>query len=602
MRISSAIALVTLAATAVFTGAAHGAEDSEVKVLTSENFKDVINQKFVLVDFYAPWCGHCQNLEPEYEAAAKMLKEDETIQLAKIDCVAEKEICKSYEVGSYPTLKIFREGIPRDYKGTRKSDGIVSYLKKHAAPPVTILTAETLPAFAESERVVVVAVLPANDPQREEVEKIARYYRDDFIFGVVEEHPDVQAPAVVLYKKFDEGKNILKGEITDGTLVNFVRANCLPTIDEIGATNYAHYMDASIPLAYLFYGAEDQRDKLKEGFEAIAKEWKGKVNFVYLDALKYGAHAANVGLKEEWPAFAIQDVNTAEKFPLEQNGEPLTAERIKQHISDVVAGINKAKVKSEAIHESNDGNVKIVVAHTYDEIVHDKEKDVLIEYYAPWCGFCKRLEPIYDELGALYKGSNIVIAKLDATANDLPASVPFAVKGYPTIKFKKAGQDDYIDYSGERTAASFVDFLRKNAVNKVDIADPEGLYEPKLKSEAAPETQDGPVTVVVANNYEDIVHDNEKDVLIEFYAPWCGFCKLLAPIYDELGALYKGSNVVIGKFDATANDLPTSVPFAVKGYPTIKFKKAGAKDYIDYKGERTAAAFVDFLRKNAVNK
>lgn len=62
MRISSAIALVTVAATAMFTGVAQGAADSEVKVLTSENFKDVINQKFVLVDFYASWCGHCQNL------------------------------------------------------------------------------------------------------------------------------------------------------------------------------------------------------------------------------------------------------------------------------------------------------------------------------------------------------------------------------------------------------------------------------------------------------------------------------------------------------------------------------------------------------------
>ncbi|KAG0272988.1 protein disulfide-isomerase precursor [Linnemannia exigua] len=602
MRISSAIALVSMAATAMFTGLSADAAEPVVKVLTSENFKDVINQKFVLVDFYAPWCGHCQNLEPEYDAAAKMLREDEDIQLAKVDCVAEKEICKTYEVGSYPTLKIFREGIPREYKGNRKSDGIISYLRKHAAPPVTVLTAETLPAFAESENVVVVAVLPANDPQREEVDKIARYYRDDFIFGVVEEHPDVKAPAVVLYKKFDEGKNILEGEITDAKLVNFVRANCLPMVDEIGATNYAHYMDASVPLAYLFYANTQQRDGLKQGFEAVAKEWKGKLNFVYLDATKYGAHAANVGLKEDWPAFAVQDVNTAEKFPLEQNSEPITEERMRQHITDVLAGINKAKVKSEAIPESNDGPVTIVVGHNYDEVVHNKDKDVLIEYYAPWCGFCKRLEPIYDELGELYKGSNVVIAKLDATANDLPASVPFAVSGYPTIKFKKAGQDNYIDYSGERTTAAFVNFLRKNAVNKVEIVDPEGLYEPKLKSEAVPETQDGPVTVVVANNYEQVVHDNDKDVLIEYYAPWCGFCKRLVPIYDELGALYKGSNIVIAKFDATANDLPSSVPFAVSGYPTIKFKKAGSKDYIDYKGERTTEGFVTFLRKNAANK
>ncbi|KAG0321719.1 protein disulfide-isomerase precursor, partial [Linnemannia gamsii] len=205
-------------------------------------------------------------------------------------------------------------------------------------------------------------------------------------------------------------------------------------------------------------------------------------------------------------------------------------------------------------------------------------------------------------LGALYKGSNVVIGKFDATANDLPTSVPFSVSGYPTIKFKKAGAKDYVDYKGQRTAAAFVDFLRKNAVNKVEIADPEGLYESKLKSEAVPASQDGPVTVVVADNYEKVVHDNDKDVLIEFYAPWCGFCKRLAPIYDELGALYKGSNIVVAKLDVTANGLPSSVPFSVSGYPTIKFKKAGTKDYMDYEGDRTTEAFISFLEKNAVNK
>ncbi|KAG0198980.1 protein disulfide-isomerase precursor [Mortierella sp. GBA30] len=597
MRISSAIALVSLATTAMLTGLSQA---SDVLSLTKDTFASSVSpdQKIILVDFYAPWCGHCKNLEPEYEKAATQLKED-GIPLAKVDCTVDKDLCKDYQVSGYPTLKVFKAGVPKDYKGQRNADGIVSYLKKQAGPPVIELTPETMPAFAASERVVVVAVLPKGSPMRDDVEKIANFYRDDFIFGVVEEHPDVKAPAVVLYKKFDEGKNILEGDFTDARLVNFVRTNCLPTIDDIGPSNYMQYMDSGMPLAYLFFGNAEDRSKYAADIEALAKEMKGKINFVFIDGTKYGAHAANVGLEaDKWPAFAVQDVNTAEKFPLEMSPEqPLTIERIREHVKEVFAGIYKAKIKSEAIPESNDGPVKIVVAHTYDEIVGDTTKDVLIEYYAPWCGFCKMLAPIYDEVGALYQGSNIVIAKIDATANDLPTSLPFTIPGYPTIKFRKAGSTEYMDYSGERTKEAFVRFLQKNAGNKVEID-----YDPGLKSEVTPETDDGPVKIVVANTYEQIVEDKDKDVMIEFYAPWCGFCKMLAPIYDEVGDHFKGSNIVVAKIDATANDLPKSLPFAVNGYPTIKFRKAGSTEYIDYNGERTKEAFVEFLTTNAVNK
>ncbi|KAF9271293.1 protein disulfide-isomerase precursor, partial [Mortierella alpina] len=163
MRISAAIALVSLATTAMLVHA------SDVLSLTADTFKTSVSpeQKIILVDFYAPWCGHCQNLEPEYEAAATQLKEI-GVPLAKVDCTTEKELCKQYEVTGYPTLKVFKAGVPKDYKGPRKTDGIVSYLKKHAAPPVTELTAETMPAFAASERVVVVAVLPKDSPMRAE--------------------------------------------------------------------------------------------------------------------------------------------------------------------------------------------------------------------------------------------------------------------------------------------------------------------------------------------------------------------------------------------------------------------------------------------------
>lgn len=57
----------------------------------------------------------------------------------------------------------------------------------------------------------------------------------------------------------------------------------------------------------------------------------------------------------------------------------------------------------------------------------------------------------------------------------------------------------------------------------------EGSLEPYVKSEAIPASNDGPVIVAVGKNFEDVVTNNEKDVLIEFYAPWCGHCKKVRP-------------------------------------------------------------------------
>ena len=71
---------------------------------------------------------------------------------------------------------------------------------------------------------------------------------------------------------------------------------------------------------------------------------------------------------------------------------------------------------------------QVVVGQTFDEIVGDPEKEVLVEFYAPWCGHCKALAPKYDELGEKLKETeNLVIAKIDATANDFPST--YEVRG-----------------------------------------------------------------------------------------------------------------------------------------------------------------------------
>lgn len=113
------------------------------------------------------------------------------------------------------------------------------------------------------------------------------------------------------------------------------------------------------------------------------------------------------------------------------------------------------------------GPVKIVVGSTFDAVVFDQTKDVLIEFYAPWCGHCKNLEPKYKELAKKFKKySDLVIAKFDATANDAPSEFEF--KGFPTIFFVPAGElNQVIKYEGGREIEDFSSFLQENAVHSL---------------------------------------------------------------------------------------------------------------------------------------
>ncbi|KAL5559636.1 hypothetical protein UlMin_035847 [Ulmus minor] len=458
------------------------AEESESKefvlTLDNSNFSETVSKHdFIVVEFYAPWCGHCKNLAPEYEKAASILSSNNPpVILAKVDANEEsnKGIASEFEVRGFPTIKILRNGgkTQQEYKGPRDAEGIVEYLKKQSGPAsVEIKTAEDASSLVADKKIAIVGVFPKfAGEEYENYIALTEKLRSDYDFGhtldakfLPRGETSVNGPVVRLFKPFDELFVDSKDFQVDA-LEKFIEESSVPIVTEFNKDPSNHpfvvkFFNSPNAKAMLFLNfASDSAEAFRSKYREVAEKYRAEgISFLVGDIEASQGAFQYFGLKEDQVPLIVVQTNDGQKY-LKPNLEP---DHIAPWVKEYKDGNVKPYKKSEPIPEKNDEPVKVVVADTLQDIVFNSGKNVLLEFYAPWCGHCKKLAPILDEVSVSYESDpDVVIAKLDATANDIPTDT-FDVQGYPTLYFRSAS-GNLSQYDGDRTKEEIIAFIEKN--------------------------------------------------------------------------------------------------------------------------------------------
>jgi protein disulfide-isomerase A1 len=447
---------------------------SDVVTGTDANFDELIkSNSFVLVEFYAPWCGHCKKLAPEWESAATQLKGKAV--LVALDATVEKDAAGKFDIKGFPTIKIFRDGeLSGDYESGRTADAIVKYVKGNMGPAVNAVDSAAAVETAKSEnRVAVFGFFSAlSGKEYEAFETVAKQLRNSHYFAASTDaslFDGTTAPSVVVYKQFDDKREEFTGDKTDAAAIRkFVSDAGIKLVDEIGPENYKLYVDRGLPMAWLFVKpGDDASEKAKAALEHAAPSAKGKISFVFLDGTKYGQMGQRMGLSGTvFPSLAID--HEGQHFAYDEKKD-VTNDGVSEFVQGYLGGKLTPTVRSETAPEPHtEKGLTTVVGSTFDELVVNGDKDIFIEFYAPWCGHCKKLTPIYEKLAAALENSDVRIAKIDGTANDFNQKL-FPVQGFPTLFFIPKDTHTPINFDGDRSFDGMLTFIKKHATSEVKV-------------------------------------------------------------------------------------------------------------------------------------
>ena len=347
-------------------------------------------------------CGHCKSLAPEWTKAANTLS-DSPVKLAKVDATEQKALATQFEIRGFPTIKWFKNGKPSDYSGGRTEADIVAWVNKKVGPPaVTVASEEELTKLQEKHEVFAIGSFGKTDSKGyKDFMKMADESELDVPFAVTTDKKvaaklGVKTDSVVVLKTFDDlrAEMSVKDGVDAEKVSEFVLGASIPLVQTFTPESSKKIFGSGIKQHVLFFTDEskDHHETNMAAYRATAADFKGKLMFINVP------HSENrvmefFGITEaDIPTMVLADLGAEsgiKKYPYSGEAD---SKKITAHVQAFLDGKLTPHLKSEEVSEEDTaGDVVVLKGASFNELVMNNDKDVLVEFYAPWCGHCKKL-------------------------------------------------------------------------------------------------------------------------------------------------------------------------------------------------------------------
>lgn len=497
---------------------------SEIHELTIHNYVHFMNDEktFTLLLVYNPWFPWCQTMLEELPQMWNILKHDNMVQVAKLNIIRNPGIESQLVITEYPSVFLIHNKTVHKYEGEMKMKPIILWMYQYLDSRIyDVHTIEKLNSYLSLDEynnlitffVDTQAHLDGDDKENKLIKELIQicsqiqityclYLKNKEIINYIEKEANVRLSNAryhtILYKNngFDDkfhfpNMNVsvlydtnLSSNDRISVLRNFLRQNEHPIIILFSELSYGLIFSADSPSFFIIY--KNREDIDTKTITQVAKPYVNRIRFVLSGSSK---RAENRLINELMisevtkPIMRIiqfkHNMYAPYKYRPSSDDLPITEETITSFLDGYFTNPTAYFYrKSEKMlpDDINQGYVKIIVADSYDDVIFNNDNHVMVLYYASWCGYCRKFEPIYREIGKRlniysrkhkdYK-KDLVWGKIDSVNNDI---YNLEILEYPTLYlYVKSKKDKPIKYNKARNILSIMTWVKEQTNINIDI-------------------------------------------------------------------------------------------------------------------------------------